>query len=123
MSNPTHLQYTAEHEWIAVDDGVARIGITAYAAEALGDVVYVDLPAVGTTVTAGQTCGELESTKSVSDIYAPVTGEVVAINQELVAEPGTINVDPFGSGWLFDVTVVSTGELLDAAGYDAFLEA
>jgi len=123
MSNPTHLQYTAEHEWIAVDDGVARIGITAYAAEALGDVVYVDLPAVGSTVTAGQTCGELESTKSVSDIYAPVTGEVVAVNQELVAEPGTVNVDPFGTGWLFDVKVVSTGELLDAAGYDALLEA
>ncbi|WP_436700366.1 glycine cleavage system protein GcvH [Nocardioides sp. BYT-33-1] len=122
MSNPTHLQYTAEHEWIALDDAggtTARVGVTAYAADALGDVVYVDLPQVGSTVTAGETCGELESTKSVSDLYAPVSGEVIEVNAAVDADPGLVNSDPFGEGWLFVVAVTATGELLDADGYEA----
>ncbi|WGX99136.1 glycine cleavage system protein GcvH [Nocardioides sp. L-11A] len=126
MSNPTHLQYTAEHEWIAVDaatSDLARVGVTAYAADALGDVVYVDLPQVGTGVTAGETCGELESTKSVSDLYAPVSGEIVEVNAAVDADPGLINSDPFGEGWLFVVKVADSPALLDAAAYEALLEA
>ncbi|MDQ6525306.1 glycine cleavage system protein GcvH [Nocardioides sp. LHD-245] len=126
MSNPTHLRYTAEHEWIAVDGAggdLAKVGVTAYAADALGDVVYVDLPGVGSGVTAGETCGELESTKSVSDLYAPVTGEVVEVNGAVDADPSLINSDPFGEGWLFVVKVTGTPELLDAAAYEALLEA
>ncbi|NYI45052.1 glycine cleavage system H protein [Nocardioides aromaticivorans] len=123
MSNPTHLQYTAEHEWVALDGETARVGVTAYAADALGDIVYVDLPAVGDTVTAGQTCGELESTKSVSDLYSPVTGEVVEVNKDVDSDPSLVNSDPFGEGWLFVVKVTATTDLLDAAAYDALLEA
>ena len=123
MSNPTHLQYSAEHEWVALDGDTARVGVTAYAAEALGDIVYVDLPAVGDTVTAGETCGELESTKSVSDLYSPVTGEVVEVNEDVDGDPGLVNSDPFGRGWLLVVKVTETVELLDAAAYDALLEA
>lgn len=122
MSNPTHLQYSAEHEWVALDGDTARIGVTAYAADALGDIVYVDLPAVGDTVTAGQTCGELESTKSVSDLYSPVTGEVVEVNADVDGDPSLVNSDPFGDGWLFVVKVTATTDLLDAAAYDALLE-
>ncbi|MBM7519955.1 glycine cleavage system protein GcvH [Nocardioides nitrophenolicus] len=121
MSNPTHVQYTAEHEWIALDGDTAKVGVTAYAADALGDVVYVDLPAVGSTVTAGESCGELESTKSVSDLYAPVTGEVVEVNDAVDADPSLVNSDPFGQGWLFVVKVTATGELMDAAAYDALI--
>ena len=123
MSNPTHLQYSAEHEWVALDGDTARVGVTAYAAEALGDIVYVDLPAVGDTVTAGETCGELESTKSVSDLYSPVTGEVVEVNEDVDGDPGLVNSDPFGRGWLLVVKVTETVDLLDAAAYDALLEA
>jgi len=122
MSNPTNLQYTAEHEWIAVDGEVAKVGVTAFAADALGDVVYVDLPDVGSTVTAGEPCGELESTKSVSDLYAPVTGEVVEVNGAVDADPGLVNSDPFGEGWLFVVRVTATGELMDAAAYEALTQ-
>ena len=121
MSNPTDLQYTAEHEWIAVDGDNAKVGVTAYAADALGDVVYVDLPTVGDTVTAGEPCGELESTKSVSDLYAPVTGEVVEVNDAVDADPSLVNSDPFGEGWLFVVKVTATGEVLDAAAYGALI--
>lgn len=121
MSNPTELKYTAEHEWLAVDGDTARVGVTAFAADALGDVVYVDLPAVGDTVTAGEACGELESTKSVSDLYAPVTGEVVAVNDAVDADPSLVNSDPFGEGWLFVVRFAATGDLLDAAAYDALV--
>jgi glycine cleavage system H protein len=121
MSNPTNLQYTAEHEWIAVDGDNARVGVTAYAADALGDVVYVDLPTVGDTVTAGEPCGELESTKSVSDLYAPVTGEVLEVNDAVDADPSLVNSDPFGTGWLFVVKVTATGEVLYAAAYDALI--
>ncbi len=123
MSNPTNLQYSAEHEWVALDGDTARVGVTAYAADALGDIVYVDLPAVGDTVTAGETCGELESTKSVSDLYSPVTGEVVAVNEDVDGDPGLVNSDPFGRGWLLVVKVTAAVDLLDAAAYDALLEA
>lgn len=123
MSNPTNLQYTAEHEWVALGGDTARVGVTAYAADALGDIVYVDLPTVGSTVTAGERCGELESTKSVSDLYSPVTGEVVAVNENVDADPSLVNSDPFGEGWLFVVSVTTGTELLDAAAYDALVEA
>ncbi|GAA2100934.1 glycine cleavage system protein GcvH [Kitasatospora saccharophila] len=121
MSNPTHLQYTKEHEWLtAAVDGVSTVGITAHAADALGDIVYVQLPAVGDTVTAGETCGELESTKSVSDLYSPATGEVTEVNQAVIDEPALVNSEPFAGGWLFKVRVEATDELLDADGYTAF---
>jgi glycine cleavage system H protein len=116
------LQYSAEHEWVARDSGNAgsntvSIGISAVAADALGDIVYVDLPEVGSTVTAGETCGEVESTKSVSDLYAPVTGEVVEINDDVVSDPALINSDPYGAGWLFKVAVTGEGPLMSAEEY------
>lgn len=113
---PTDLQYTAEHEWVTTADP-ATVGITATAAEALGDIVYLELPEVGAQVTAGTVCGEIESTKSVSEIYSPVTGTVVEINQDAVDEPGLVNSDPYGRGWLLRVEVVATGPLLSAQEY------
>ena len=123
---PDELRYTAEHEWVrATADGTVVFGITDFAQEALGDIVYVSLPEVGQVLDAGQPCGEVESTKSVSDIYAPVAGEVVAVNSELDHAPETINSDPYGAGWLADVTVADSAAavvgLLDAAGYTAFI--
>ncbi|MFE0460801.1 glycine cleavage system protein GcvH [Kitasatospora sp. NPDC058965] len=123
MSNPQNLQYSKEHEWLtAADaDGVSTIGITEHAAGALGDIVYVDLPAVGDTVTAGETCGELESTKSVSDLYSPATGEVVEVNQDVIDEPALVNSAAFEGGWLFKLKVTETqGDLLSADEYTAF---
>ncbi|MCX2967407.1 MULTISPECIES: glycine cleavage system protein GcvH [Streptomyces] len=122
MSNPQNLRYSKEHEWLSVaEDGVSTIGITEHAANALGDVVYVDLPEVGATVTAGETCGELESTKSVSDLYSPVSGEVTEANQDVVDDPGLVNSAPFEGGWLFKVRVTEEpDDLLDAAGYTEF---
>ncbi|MFD0153995.1 glycine cleavage system protein GcvH [Streptomyces sp. NPDC055721] len=122
MSNPQQLRYTKEHEWLsAAEDGVATVGITEFAANALGDVVYADLPDVGSTVTAGETCGELESTKSVSDLYSPVSGEVVAANQDVVDDPSLVNTAPFEGGWLFKVRVAGEpDELLSADEYTAF---
>ena len=112
------LKYSAEHEWVASDGaGPAGIGISAVAADALGDIVYVDLPEVGSTVTAGETCGEVESTKSVSDLYAPVTGEVTETNPAVVDDPSLINSDPYGAGWLFKVAAESDGPLLSAEDY------
>ena len=112
------LKYSAEHEWVASDGaGPAGIGISAVAADALGDIVYVDLPEVGATVTAGETCGEVESTKSVSDLYAPVTGEVTEVNDAVVDDPSLINSDPYGAGWLFKVAVAEEGPLLSAQEY------
>lgn len=106
MSNPQQLRYSKEHEWLSnAEDGVSTVGITEFAANALGDVVYAQLPEVGDTVTAGETCGELESTKSVSDLYSPVTGEVVAANQDVVDDPSLVNSAPFEGGWLFKVRV------------------
>ncbi|MFT4084250.1 MAG: glycine cleavage system protein GcvH [Nocardioides sp.] len=125
---PEDLKYTAEHEWLrspGEHEGSVRIGITQYAQEALGDIVYVSLPAVGATVSGGETCGELESTKSVSDIYAPVSGEVVAVNASLDASPELVNDDPYGGGWLFEVVPSDPGqlaELLDVTAYQASLQ-
>lgn len=126
---PDDLLYTAEHEWLRTPgdhEGSVRIGITHYAQDALGDIVYVSLPDVGDTVQAGSTCGELESTKSVSDVYAPVTGEVVARNDSLDSTPELVNNDPYGGGWLFEVVPSDAGQLeglMDAAAYVASLEA
>ncbi|MFE2474801.1 glycine cleavage system protein GcvH [Streptomyces sp. NRRL F-2747] len=119
MSNPQQLRYSKEHEWLSTaEDGVATVGITEFAANALGDVVYAQLPEVGDTVTAGETCGELESTKSVSDLYSPVTGEVVAANQDVVDDPALVNTAPFEGGWLFKVRITDEqDDLLSAEEY------
>ncbi|MFT4124547.1 MAG: glycine cleavage system protein GcvH [Microbacteriaceae bacterium] len=117
MAGQPALRYTRDHEWVAVDDGVATVGITAYAAEKLGDVVYVDLPAVGTAIVAGSVVGEIESTKSVGELYAPVSGEVVDVNQDVVDDPALVNSAPFDAGWLIRVRVDQLPELLDEAAY------
>ncbi|WP_183097694.1 glycine cleavage system protein GcvH [Nocardioides pelophilus] len=122
---PDDLKYTVEHEWLRTpgeQPESVRVGITDFAQDALGDIVYVSLPEVGTSVTAGSPCGELESTKSVSDVYAPVGGEVVARNEALDATPELVNSDPYGEGWLFEIVpseVAELDQLLDAAGYEA----
>ena len=103
MSIPDELRYTAEHEWVAINGSVASVGITDYAQQALGDVVYVSVPAPGTRVTAGEPCGEVESTKSVSDIYSPVDGEVSEVNPDLDDDPALVNSDPYGAGWLMKI--------------------
>jgi glycine cleavage system H protein len=117
---PEDLSYTAEHEWVrSGDNGKVRVGITDYAQDALGDVVFVSLPDVGATVTAGQACGEVESTKSVSEIYAPVSGEVTARNDALDGRPDLVNQDPYGEGWLIEIATAdgSASGLLDATAY------
>jgi glycine cleavage system H protein len=117
---PDDLRYTAEHEWVRdLGDGRVRIGITHYAQEALGDVVYVTLPEAGATVDAGESFGEVESTKSVSEIYAPLAGEVVARNDALESRPDLVNSDPYGEGWIAELSIAGGGvtELLDAAAY------
>lgn len=125
LEYPQDLRYTPEHEWIrAGSDGVVRVGITAYAQDALGDVVYVSLPSVGDSVNAGDTCGEVESTKSVSDLYAPLSGEVVAINDALESAPELVNSDPYGQGWMYDVKITDAGaveSLLDLEAYRSLL--
>ena len=126
MEFPEDLRYTKEHEW-ARDEGSSRVrvGITDYAQDALGDVVYVQIPAVGATVTAGDAFGEVESTKSVSDIYAPVSGTVVARNESLDATPELVNNDPYGGGWLFEVAPSDDTELaglMDATTYQASVD-
>ncbi|WP_137846321.1 glycine cleavage system protein GcvH [Microbacterium sp. 2FI] len=115
MTDLNSLKYTAEHEWIALDGDVATVGITDYAADKLGDVVFVELPGTGTGVTAGQVVGEIESTKSVGELYAPLTGDVVAANEAVVDDPSLVNSDPFGDGWLIKITV-------DAAAVDGLLD-
>lgn len=117
MSVPDDRQYTSEHEWVVSEADVATIGITDFAADALGDVVYVDLPGVGDTVTAGEPCGEIESTKSVSELYAPVSGEVIEVNTQVDSSPESVNADPYGEGWLFRVRISSAPELLEAGAY------
>ena len=117
-SVPDDRQYTAEHEWIDGGDP-ATVGITATAADALGDIVYVELPAVGAEVAAGAVIGEIESTKSVSELFSPVAGTVVEINGAVVEDPALVNSDPYGQGWLLRVAVRSTGPLLTAAEYAA----
>lgn len=119
MRNPTNRSYTKEHEWVLVEGDVATIGITAYAAEKLGDVVFVDLPKVGTSTTYMKICGEIESTKSVGELYAPLDGEVVEINDVVVSAPETVNSDPFGEGWLIKVRFTSLPELMTAEEYAA----
>jgi glycine cleavage system H protein len=118
---PDDLRYTNEHEWVSVVDGArVRIGVTHYAQDALGDVVFVSLPEAGAVVTAGQQLGEVESTKSVSEIYAPLAGEVVARNDALEAHPELINSDPYGDGWIAEIAIEDPGavdQLLDAAAY------
>jgi glycine cleavage system H protein len=119
---PEQLAYTKEHEWVAHDD-VAIVGITAFAVEELGDIVFVELPSVGDTVTAGDACGEIESTKAVSEIYAPMSGEIVEVNDVLESSPETLGEDPYGDGWLFKLKT-DEGEyaLLDADGYRTLIE-
>ncbi len=122
---PEDLKYTDEHEWVKAGDGPARIGITDFAQDALGDIVFVQLPEVGTDVRAGDSCGELESTKSVSDLYAPVTGTVVAVNEALADQPDLVNTDPYGEGWLLDIEVEDAAEvaaLMDADAYQGQLD-
>jgi glycine cleavage system H protein len=118
---PEDLRYTSEHEWVAPREGATfRVGITAFAQDALGDIVYVQLPEPGTAVTAGESLGEVESTKSVSDIYAPASGTVTARNEQLSAQPELINADPYGEGWLVEIQVADPAQvdsLLDAAAY------
>jgi glycine cleavage system H protein len=123
---PDDLTYTAEHEWARSEpDGSVRVGITDFAQDALGDIVFVTLPQAGAEIQAGEPCGELESTKSVSDVYAPVSGTVATVNTALDANPELVNSDPYGDGWMFEVEVsgpeVLDG-LLDAAGYRAVVE-
>ncbi|SEE25308.1 glycine cleavage system H protein [Streptomyces sp. 2112.3] len=124
MSNPQQLRYSKEHEWLSgAEEGVSTVGITEHAANALGDVVYVQLPEVGATVAAGETCGELESTKSVSDLYSPVDGEITEINEDVVNDPSLVNTAPFEGGWLFKVKISDEpGELLSADEYAAFIQ-
>jgi glycine cleavage system H protein len=118
---PDTLRYTKEHEWVSVEGDVATIGITQHAADALGDVVYVALPAVGDSITEGAIVGEVESTKSVGEIFAPVHGEVIEANQAVVDSPDTINSDPYGAGWLIKVRFAALPDLLDAHAYTQLL--
>jgi glycine cleavage system H protein len=126
MTVPDELHYTSEHEWVAISGSTASVGITDHAQQALGDVVYVSAPAPGSKVTAGEPCGEVESTKSVSDIFSPVDGEVTEVNPEIEENPGLINSDPYGAGWLFKVTLPGAeGELppglMSAAEYEELI--
>jgi glycine cleavage system H protein len=117
MANPENLQYTKEHEWVLVDGDVATVGITQYAADALGEIVYVDLPKPGSSTSYMKICGEIESTKSVGELYAPMDGEVVEANTSLAAAPEAINQDPYGAGWLIKIKYTQLPELLTAAEY------
>jgi glycine cleavage system H protein len=125
MNIPQELRYTKEHEWANIADGVAVFGITEYAVEQLGDITLVELPEVGEQVGAGDAIGVVESVKAVSDLYAPLTGEVVAINETLEDAPEKINDDAYGEGWLVKISVSDTGEtekLMDADGYETFVD-
>ena len=125
MEFPDRLRYSAEHEWVEVDGPRARVGITDFAQDALGDVVYVQLPDVGLLVVANATCAEVESTKSVSDIYSPVSGEIVEVNAALEDAPEQLNQDAYGAGWIFVVEMSDPSEidaLMDAAGYRSLVE-
>ena len=122
MLIPTELRYSSDHEWAKANGDVIRIGITDYAQDALGDVVFVDLPKVGAALDAHATLGEVESTKSVSEIYSPVSGTVTAVNDSLSTSPEFVNSDPYGEGWICEITTTSSTDfdaLLDAAGYEA----
>lgn len=125
---PDDLQYTKDHEWVRAEGDTVRVGVTDYAQDALGDIVFVTLPDAGSQVTAGETCGEVESTKSVSDLYAPVSGTVVARNDALDSAPELVNSDPYGEGWMLTIRLDDgagsggTDGLLDAAAYQAGLD-
>jgi glycine cleavage system H protein len=121
MSEPTQRKYTKEHEWIDIAGSIATVGITAYAADKLGDVVFVDLPTVGSTVAEGRVVGEIESTKSVGELFAPVNGTVLEINDAVVATPELVNSDPFGTGWLIKVEFTELPELLTYEQYSALV--
>ena len=121
MADQSALKYTAEHEWIDVAGSVATVGITAYAAEKLGDVVYVDLPTVGASIAAGRVVGEIESTKSVGELFAPVNGTVVERNEAVIASPELVNADPFGDGWLIKVEFDDLPELLTHEQYQELI--
>jgi len=125
MTVPQQLRYTAEHEWVAIEGQAASVGITEHAADALGDVVYVSPPTPGTKVTAGEPCGEIESTKSVSDLYSPVDGEVTDLNADIDDDPGLVNSDPYGAGWLFKVRLDDEppSDLLTAEQYAELISA
>ena len=126
MSIPADLSYTPEHEWVSIEGTSASVGITEYAASQLGDVVFISMPAVGATVTAGEPCGEVESVKSVSDLYSPVDGEVIEVNADLESDPALVNAEPYTAGWMFRVRVAEDGngdaalppDLLSAAEYE-----
>ena len=127
MSNiPSHLKYTESPEWVSIEDnGNARVGISDHAQEALGDLVFVELPVVGDDISQGDPCAVVESVKAASDIYAPVSGQVVAVNEELESDPALINADPYGDGWLFELELIDTEELdgmKDAEAYEELLE-
>jgi len=124
MQVPQQLRYSSDHEWVSVEGSRARIGITDYAQDALGDVVYVQVPTLGATVAAGDSFGEVESTKSVSDVYAPLSGTVVAVNDALSSAPEVLNSDPYGDGWLCEIEMsdaAQVAELLDAAAYESLI--
>jgi glycine cleavage system H protein len=126
MSIPTDLKYSTSHEWVRLEGDIATCGITHHAQDALGDVVFVDVPELGDDVTKGEGAAEIESVKAVSDIYAPVSGEVVEINEAIEDGPEIVNADPYGKGWLFKVRITANGEvasLMDAQGYEAHLSA
>ncbi len=125
MNIPDELKYSKDHEWIRLSGSIARVGITDYAQDALGDVVFVQLPESGKEVLAGQSCSEVESTKSVSDIYVPVSGLISNVNTQLSDSPNLINSDPYGDGWIMEIEVSdlsSVADLLDAAAYKMFIE-
>jgi len=120
---PSHLQYTESHEWVSIEDnGNARIGISDHAQEALGDLVFVELPAVGDEISQGDPCAVVESVKAASDIYAPLSGTVVAINEDLESDPALINADPYGDGWLFEIELIDSEELDGLKDAEAYLE-
>ncbi len=125
MDIPADLRYSTDHEWARAESGGVRVGITDYAQDALGDVVFVELPSVGATVEQGQVLGEVESTKSVSELYAPVAGRIIEVNATLATSPEHLNVDPYGAGWLVVIEPAEAADLdqlLDAAGYSALTE-
>jgi glycine cleavage system H protein len=126
MSVPADLLYSKDHEWVRIDGSVARIGITDFAQDALGDVVYVQAPNTGIVVSVGDSFSEVESTKSVSDIYAPVSGTVTAVNADLDSDPSLLNSDPYGAGWICEITAagsIDTSHLMSAADYSALIGA
>lgn len=125
MSSPSDLKYTKDHEWVRITGGVARIGITDYAQDALGDIVFVQLPEVGSTVGSGDSFSEIESTKSVNDVYAPVSGTVTSVNETLRDRPELLNSDPYGDGWICEITLSGDepGDLMSASDYEALIGA